>query len=47
MVTVSFTASNNRVTGTKIIARHMSHTIGDDQEKTEHISTNLLLTMLL
>jgi hypothetical protein len=25
---------------------NMSHTIGDDQQRTEHVSTNLLLTML-
>jgi hypothetical protein len=46
MVSVTVTASNNRAMGTKLIARHMSHAIGDDQERTEHIITNLLLTRL-
>jgi hypothetical protein len=46
MVTVTITASNNRATGTKLIARHMSHAIGDDHERKQHVSTNLLLTML-
>jgi hypothetical protein len=33
MVTVRVTASNNRATGTQLIARHISHAIGDNQER--------------
>jgi hypothetical protein len=32
--------------GTKLIIHHMSDAIGDDQERIEHISANILLTML-
>jgi hypothetical protein len=46
MVTVSITASNNVATNTKLIARHMSHAIEDDQQRTEHVITNILLTTL-
>jgi hypothetical protein len=46
MVTVSVIASNNRSNGHKLIARHMSHAVGDDHVRTEHVSTNLLSTTL-
>jgi hypothetical protein len=46
MVTVSIIALNNREEDTKLIARHMSQAIGDDRERIEHVSTNLLLTTL-
>jgi hypothetical protein len=46
MVTVSVTKSNNNATGAKLIARHMSHTIRDDQQRIEHVSTKLPLTTL-
>jgi hypothetical protein len=45
MVTVSVTASKNRAADENLIARHPSHAIGDDRQRTEHISTNVLLTM--
>jgi hypothetical protein len=34
------------VTGTEVIIRHMSDAIEDDQERTEHVSTNILLNTL-
>jgi hypothetical protein len=46
MVTGSVTALNNRAMDTKLIARHMSHAMGDNHKRTEHVSTNALLTML-
>jgi hypothetical protein len=46
MVTVTVTASKNRATDANFIARHMSHAIGDDQQRTEHVSTNVILTTL-
>jgi hypothetical protein len=46
MITITSLLETIEATDTKLIARHMSHAIEDDQGRIEHVSTNLLLTTL-